>query len=196
MTANQKHESLDDYARDTIRHKARQLIGKYGFTRDDYDDLQQEMTLDLLGRLPKFDPDKAAHTTFVARVIERKISKLIRHRRQEIRDYRREACSVNDPIEDGNGGTVERAQTIGQDEQDLRAGKHSRPEAERIDLRLDMSFVVSGLPPELKHLTELFQTHSTLDVAREMGVHRSTLYARDIARLREIFEDKGMKEYL
>jgi len=196
MTANQKHESLGDYARDTIRHKARQLIGKYGFTRDDYDDLQQEMTLDLLERLPKFDPDKAAHTTFVARVIERKISKLIRHRKQEMRDFRREACSVNEPIEDGNGGTVERGQTISQDEQDLQTGKHSRPEGERIDLRMDMSFVVSGLPPELQRLTELLQAHSSLKVARELGVHRSTLYARDIARLREIFEDQGMKEYL
>ena len=40
---------------------------------------------------------------------------------------------------DGDGGTVERAQTISQDEQDMRAGKHTRPEAERKDMRLDVS---------------------------------------------------------
>ena len=193
---NSKHASLDDYARETIRHKARQLIGRHGFTRDDYDDLQQEMTLDLLERLPKFDPDKAAHNTFVARVIERKISKIIRHRTQEMRDYRCEACSVNDDIEDGNGGTVERIQTISQDEQDLRTGKHARPESERIALQVDVSLVMSRLSPELRQLAEMLQTHSITEVARELGVPRSTLYGNGIARLRAVFEDKGMRQYL
>jgi len=191
-----KHASLDDYARETIRHKARQLIGKYRFTRDDFEDLQQNMTLDLLERLPKFDPDKATHSTFVARVVEHKISSLIRHRTQEMRDYRREAFSVNEAIKDGNGGTVERAQTISQDELSLRTGKYRRPEGDRINLRLDLSFIMAGLPPELQHLAKLLQTYSIAETARRLGVPRSTLYETGIARLREIFEDKGLRKYL
>ena len=196
MDANKKQKGLSDYAAETIRHKARQLIGKVGFTKDDINDLMQEMMLDLLERLPKFDPNKAAHSTFIARVIERKISKLIRHRMQEKRDYRREACSVNETIEDGNGGTVERAQTMSQDEHDLRTGKHSRPEEARIDMRLDVSFVISKLPADLKPLAERLMTHSITEVAREIGMPRSTFYETGIARLREIFEDKGLREYL
>ena len=189
-----KQNCLDEYARDTIRHKARQLIRRLGFTRDDHDDLEQEMTADLLERLPKFDPNKAAPTTFVRRVVERKISKLIRHRTQEKRDYRRETFSMNDPI--GKGGAVERAQTFSQDNHDRRMGRHSRPEDERINLRLDISFVASGLPPELKRLAELLQTHSIAEAARALGVPRSTLYDTGIARLRELFEDKDLHEYV
>ncbi|MCP4594528.1 MAG: sigma-70 family RNA polymerase sigma factor, partial [bacterium] len=187
---------LADEARSTIRRKARQLIGKYGFTRTDCEDLQQGMTLDLLERLPKFDPNKAAHSTFVARVIERKISDLIRYRMQEKRDYRREACSVNESVEDGNGGKVERAQTISQDQQDPRTGKCRRPKAERIDMRLDVSFVISELPAELRLLAERLMAHSIAEVARELGVPRYVIYASGIARLREVFEDKGLQEYL
>jgi len=196
MEANQKPRELSNYAAETIRHKARQLIGKAGFTKHNVDDLMQELTVDLLERLPKFDPRKAAHTTFVARVIARKISKLIRHRTQGRRDYRREACSVNETIEDGNGGNVERAQTISQDEHDLRTRRHSRSEADRIDLSLDVSFVISQLPPDLKPLAEHLLTHSITEVARELGIARSTLYETGIARLRAIFEDKGLGAYL
>jgi RNA polymerase sigma-70 factor (ECF subfamily) len=97
---NTKQRILDGYARDVIRHKARQLIGKYGFTRDDYDDLQQEMMLDLLRRLGKYDPSRAGLSTFVARIVDRKVSTLIRHQRQEKRDYRRQVCSLDAQVEE------------------------------------------------------------------------------------------------
>ena len=100
---NTKQRILDGYARDIIRYKARQLIGKYGFTRDDYDDLQQEMMLDLLRRLGKYDPSKAGLSTFVARIVDRKVSTLIRHQRQEKRDYRRQVCSLDAQVEDQDG---------------------------------------------------------------------------------------------
>jgi len=196
MDANEKHRGISDYAADTIRCKARQLIGKAGFTKSDVDDLMQEMTLDLLERLPKFDPNKAAQSTFVARVIERKISKILRHRMQEKRDFRREACSLNEEVPDGKGGTVERSQTLTQDAHDLRVGRHDRPEAERVDMHLDVSLAISELPPDLKPLAESLLTHSIAEVAREFGMPRSTVYETGIARLREIFEDKGLGEYI
>jgi len=191
-----KQYGLNDYAKNVIRHKARQLIGKYGFTRDDYEDLMQEMTLDLLVRLSKFDRSKASLNTFVARIVDRRISTLIRHRTQDMRDYRREACSLDDPIQDEDGASITRGEMLSQDECDLRAGKHTRPESERIDMRLDVSFVIAELPPELRPLAERLLDQSITEAARELGVPRSTLYETGIARLRNAFEDKGLGEYL
>ena len=73
------------YARDLIRHKASKMIGKCGLTYDDCEDLEQELYLDLLLRLAKFDPDKASLNTFMARVVDHQVSKILRHRLQAMR---------------------------------------------------------------------------------------------------------------
>jgi RNA polymerase sigma-70 factor (ECF subfamily) len=193
---NTKQGILNGYARDVIRHKARQLIGKYGFTRDDYDDLQQEMMLDLLRRLGKYDPSKAGLSTFVARIVDRKVSTLIRHQRQEKRDYRRPVCSLDAQVEDQDGQARGLDEVLSQDAFDDEVARHDRPSAERLDLRLDLSLVLDELPDDLRQLALRLQTRTVAEIARELGVPRSTLYEKGIARLRKIFEDKGLREYL
>lgn len=193
---NTKQRILDGYARDVIRHKARQLIGKYGFTRDDYDDLQQEMMLDLLRRLGKYDPSRAGLSTFVARIVDRKVSTLIRHQRQEKRDYRRPVCSLDAQVEDQDGQARGLDEVLSQDAFDDEIARHDRPQAERLDLRLDLSLVLDELPDDLRQLALRLQTRTVAEIARELGVPRSTLYEKGIARLRKIFEDKGLREYL
>lgn len=186
---------LNDYAGKIIRYKARQLIGKYGFNQDDYEDLRQEMTLDILQRLPKFDATKAGMNTFVSRIIDHKISTIIRHRTQGKRDYRR-ACSLDEPIEDENGASVTRGEMLSQDDHDLHAGKHTRPESARTEIRAVISLTISELPPELRYLAELLLARSITQAAEELGVPRSTLYETGIAQLRKTFEDRGLRKYL
>ena len=195
MQVHKKQQGISDYAAQTIRHKARQIVGKAGFRKDDIKDIEQEMTLDLLSRMPKFNPNKAAQNTFVARVIERKISNLIRHRKREMRDFRSESFSLNDRIEDPESETVERACTIGQDEADIRIGRRRRAHEEEAHLRVDVSLVLSGLPSDLRELAELLKTQTITEAAQSLGIPRSTLYgSRD--RLRCIFENAGLRGYL
>ncbi len=193
---NTKQGILNGYARDVIRHKARQLIGKYGFTRDDYEDLQQEMMLDLLCRLVKYDPSKAALSTFVARIVDRKISTLIRHQHQGKRDYRRQVCPLDAPADNRDDQGLGLDEVLSQDAFDQEVARHSRPAIERLDLSLDLSIVFDELPADLRHLAQRLQTRTVAEIARELGVPRSTLYERGISRLRKIFEDKGLREYL
>jgi RNA polymerase sigma-70 factor (ECF subfamily) len=193
---NTKQRILDGYARDVIRHKARQLIGKYGFTRDDYDDLQQEMMLDLLRRLGKYDPSKAGLSTFVARIVDRKVSNLIRHQRQEKRDYTKQVCPLDAQVEDQDGQVRGLEDVLSQDAYDQEVERHDRPTADRLDLRIDLTLVLDDLPDDLRELARRLQTRTMAEIAREMGVPRSTLYEKGIARLRKIFEDKGLREYL
>jgi len=53
-------ERLEDYAVQLIRHKAWQLVGRAGFTKDDREDIEQDLKLDLLRRLSKFNEIAAA----------------------------------------------------------------------------------------------------------------------------------------
>jgi RNA polymerase sigma-70 factor (ECF subfamily) len=193
---NTKQRILDGYARKVIRHKARQLIGKYGFTRDDYDDLQQEMMLDLLRRLGKYDPSRAGLSTFVARIVDRKVSNLIRHQKQEKRDFSVRVLPLDAEVDGQDGEPLGLDEVLSQDAYDDEVGGHDRPQFERLDLRIDLTLVLDDLPDDLRELARRLQTRTMAEIARELGMPRSTLYEKGIARLRKIFEDKGLREYL
>ncbi len=154
-----------------------------------YRDIEQEMALDLIQRLPKFDSNKAAHTTFVARVIDRKISKVIHHRTQEMRDYRCVSCSLNDLIKDPEGETIERACAIDQDKAEFRIGKRHRTREEENQLRIDVSLALSTLPDDLRTIAEHLESETFTEASGSLGIPRTTLYdVRD--RLRRIFEER------
>ena len=116
-----KYDDIDPYAVEIIRLKARQLVGQAGFTASDRDDLEQELILDLLRRLPKYDPSRAKRNTFIARVVEHKIANLIEAQTAHKRDYRRCPCSLNERFEDEDEGrSVERAEKLDQEDYLLR----------------------------------------------------------------------------
>ena len=196
MVSNKKQCELTDYALELVHHKAWQLVGKAGYTQDDVDDIKQDLIVDLLERLPQFDPAKATHNTFVARLVERKISNLLRDRQAEMRDHRREVCSLNEEIDTGEDEPVQRLTTISQDDQDIRTGKYARPAEERAHLQLDMDSVLDGLTPELRQVAEMLQTKSVSQVARELGIPRRTFREKHLVQLREVFAAKGMDDYL
>lgn len=189
------HNRISDYAATTIRCKARQLAGNSGFGADEAEDIEQELRTDLIERLPRYNPIKASQNTFVARLIDHKISRLIRHRTAECRDYRRVEFSVNDTITDANGNQVERACTMDQDETDIRSGKRRRTLREENELRLDVSLTVGNLPDDLRKIAALLEKQPVAEAARTLGMSKGALY-REIAKMRRIFEDAGLREYL
>jgi RNA polymerase sigma-70 factor, ECF subfamily len=195
MRPSQKQDGIPEYAAWLIKHKAKQLIGKAGYTSSDQADLEQEMFLDLIGRLPKFDPSKATSKTFIARIVEHKISNLIRHRTSEMRDFRLEAGSLNHLVEDGDGNSVEFGDLIAQEDVDVQLGRFTRDSMEEKDFLHDMETTLAGLPENLRRLCELLATGTISDAARKAGIPRTTLHDQ-VKRLRAIFEDAGLQNYL
>lgn len=196
MSANQKQQcELSDYAIRHIRHRVRQLARTEGFAAQDIEDIRQDLIVDLLKRLPKFDPSKATCNMFVARIIDRKVAALIRDRNCEKRNPRREECSLNECVDDGKGGSVERIQTIAADETDRWLGRQARSDQETAELALDVEEVLKRLPDNLRRLCEFLKTGSIADAARAMGVPRTTLHDH-VKQLREVFEAAGMRDYL
>lgn len=195
MGAHQNQGTISEYAANLIRRKARQLARTAGFTESDREDLEQEMRLDLLKRLLKFDPNKAAQNTFVTRVIERKVSRLMRHRTCGMRDHRRESCSLNDQVDDPDCGAVERASTVSEDHAEVRLLRQRRTQEEATRLRLDVEMVLSALPDDLRQVVERLMAETITEAADGLGIPRTTVNdARD--RLRAMFEDAGLHEYL
>lgn len=195
MGYENRYQGIDDYAVQLIKYKARQLVGRVGFTESDREDLEQEMVLDLLRRLPKFDPKRAGRNTFIARIVEHKVATIIEAQKAGMRDYRLCSYSLNDRLEDEEGRSIERMETIDQEDYLRRTGKLSRPMSELRNLSIDLRSAVQTLPPELRELCKRLQTESVTEISRDTGIPRGTIY-ESIKKLRAIFEDAGLKDYL
>ena len=195
MDTNKKQETLTKYTMTLVQCKARQLVGKAGYTWDDIEDIEQDLIRDLLEHLPKFDPAKATLNTFAVRVVEGKISKLLRDRQAEMRDHRRESFSLNEEVETEDG-TVDVFEVVPQDEIDLRTGRYNRPAADRAHLLMDMNAVLIGLSPELRQVADMLRTLSVAEVARELGIPRRTFRMNHLSKLRRAFAACHMDDYL
>lgn len=179
MVSQNSYVGFDRYADPLIRHKARQLVGKAGFTEDDRADLEQELALDLLQRMPRFDPDKAKVTTFMTRVVEHRISTLLAARHAQCRDWRLNQVSLNAPVDDSD-----------QAEDLIHFVPHDSEDVRVMENRLDMERMLASLPDEQRQLCEQLKEHTMAESARILGLPRSTLYGR-LNSIRECFAAGG-----
>lgn len=167
---------LDRFALSLVRHKARQLVGYAEITESDVPDIEQELLADLIAHMPKHDSSRGTTTTFAARIVKNRISKILRHRRSEMRDVYRESCSLDDLVEDSDDeNTVARHETLTHDERRFIQSIGSDP-VERHSLRLDIDIAMATLPEELRIVCELLRTETPAATARRMGIARTTLY--------------------
>ena len=193
--ANAKfNPSEDRFTRGIIRRKVKQLIGVAGFTKQDRDDLEQELFARVVQSLPKFDPDQAHSNKFVTTVVERYVANILRNKRAAKRDTHG-VTSLNVMIQITEEGPTELAQTIGERELDARICRQRRTQEELAQLALDMVEVIATLPDSWQTLLELRKTRTMQQVADEMGVSRTTLNDW-MRRIRQRFESSGMQDYL
>ncbi len=107
-----------------------------------------------------------------------------------------EKHSLDERIGDGEGGRVRRGELISQDEYEFDLGNYTSTAIEREDMRLEVWAVVRELPPDLQEVAMLLMKHSVSETARTLGLHRDTLYRDRIPKLREFFEDRGLKDHI
>lgn len=187
----QARPNMPEYASKLIRHKTKQLIGRFGFTRSDRPDLAQELGAHLVERLPKYDPRRSSQNTFVSRVIERKIASIIRHQKAGLRDHRRVGRSLAELSPDEFGKPTE----LG-DAADARVERRSGPrEINRADLSIDLRSTVDSLDPTARRICEQLSDETITGISRQLGLSRATVYEH-IARIRRQFHDAGLAEYM
>ena len=83
-------QEIDDYALKSAEIHASNLVGNYGYTLSDKDDIRADLLAYLWERSDQFDPSRGAWSTFVTRVMKNRILNIISHRTAGKRDYRRE----------------------------------------------------------------------------------------------------------
>jgi RNA polymerase sigma-70 factor, ECF subfamily len=178
QNAPDTQDILCRHARQRIRRKARQLIGKAGLKPADREDLEQELALRLWRGLKDFDPSLGHSAAFVTTVLDRAANSILRLR-NSIKRGSRHAHQVLLPptIEEDDPDGGECSTEIGVSEVSHEA---------TVDLVHDVAIVLSRLSPALRALAEDLKHRGITEIVASSGVARSTIYAR-IARLRAAF---------
>jgi DNA-directed RNA polymerase specialized sigma24 family protein len=185
---------LTNYVLDLIRHKTHAVAQRNALSREDIEDIKQDLAMHVIERAPSFDPERGTYNTFVSRIVDHRLLNLLRVHHYE-RSHRDNELSLDDVIHDSENGQASCGDTVDQDSYDHRTDRYSRPAQDRMELSIDIASIVDDLPPMLKHAVSLLLTQGPSDAAHAMKMSQATFYRKVIAPLRTIFVRKGLSEY-
>jgi RNA polymerase sigma-70 factor (ECF subfamily) len=177
-----------------IGSKVNKLIGRYGFTESDREDLIQDFVLNLLERAKNFDPTVASWEAFVVVTGQNHYSTIAEHRTAQIRARDREAGSLNATPRGGKRADI--GSTMAESQQDLRAGRRTRSREDAFGLVHDIARMEAQLPPRIRELFRMIKDGvSKRAAARALGISQGEFYEIR-RRYRVRFEKEGMRDYL
>ncbi len=148
--------------------RASLLQTSFGFAADEWDDLRQDLALDCLRRLPRFDSSRGNWQGFVRGVVRHHACVLA---------SRQKCRRLFQPLE----------------ESECVDGRHEPAEDLRpvLELGVDTDQVLAGLPEDLAGIARLLADMPVSAVRRETGLTTAHLN-RKIARIRAAFTAAGL----
>lgn len=160
-----------------VAHRAVSDLRRRGLVRrDEHEDCASALILEVIRVWSSYDPDRGAPEAFVNQVVATRTSSLLRRRAAKKR-------RLNPGSLDGAAERVADGATDGL----------SRESA--CDLRRDLDAVLSRLTPRQRDICDQLLRESVSPAARELGLPRSTV-RDEIARIRVVFEEAGLGDYL
>jgi RNA polymerase sigma-70 factor, ECF subfamily len=182
---------LNDQVSSLIRHVAHALSRSTGFSASDREDIEQEIRIDLLKKVTKFDPSRSSPCTFAARVIQSNKKSMRRAIRRQKRDAT-DQVSIDAIMDDGRGGNpTTLAQTIEESDGRRHTGQRMPNATELHQLKLDVAEANINLPAELRQMAALLSHVRPFVAAHVMGVSRRSV-AQFMETLRECYEARGL----
>lgn len=180
-------------AKKNAEAKARQMVGNYGWTKTDQDDIVHDLILAFIEAWPKYNPKRSKPQTFISRIIDNALKDMIKHRQAAIRDYRRNSCSLNDLVPDPENDEKEisRYKLISQEQSYAHRSGSRLSDLQRLQLQMDIEKVYEALTVAQMEICELLKYHSKTATARELNMAFSTLKDR-ILKIREVFIAYGV----
>jgi len=181
-------QHLDSDVLRLTRIKSRQLAGSYGFALHEVEDIQHDLLLDYLKRLPHFKAHRCNRRTFARLVVRNRVSTLIAERSAYCRGFRACHLSIDLPLDSQCLSPWQ----IGAVASALIDPRACVPSEDNLTLRLDVERILVGLSDPLRSLCRLLiACESYSEVAVKAGISRATLY-RKLHALRAAFIQAGM----
>ena len=171
-------DAVGAYAGQQASCRASLLVAGGCFRSDDWEDLRQEMVLDYLQRLPKFDPSRGDWNGFVRGVMRNQASELVTHER---RRGQQEVLGADLP---------DREEASDSDPLDVLDPRSFACELDAMHLRIDVRRIIERLPPQLQSLAVMLGQLPTQQVCQRLRKSRSQV-CQMIRQIREVFLHAG-----
>ena len=172
---------FDPYIIQQASCRARHLVANAGLSRDDWEDLRQEMLLDCLQRTPNFNPARGDWRGFVRGVMRHRSCVLARRESQRLRfEPLAEAHGENDAGLDLEREICEQAW------QPVSANPGAA-----LAISVDVQRVLAGLPENLRTLAWQLTEMSVAEIAARRGRSHQWIYHL-IGKLRKAFSLAGV----
>jgi RNA polymerase sigma-70 factor (ECF subfamily) len=165
-----------------------------GLARDEFDDLMQECLAHWIVVRRKLAPDPGAPPVgYMAQVIRNKLTDLIREKAADKRAGEQDALSLDAAL-DGSEDGATLADLLADDES---AQRNETGVVDRHHARLDIGRAMARLTPVQRQVCQMLGEEglSIKGAAERLRIPRSTLY-EEIKRIRKIFSDQGLGDYL
>jgi len=177
----------------------KKLVGEFrrrsrSLAREEFDDLVQECLAHWIVVRRKLSPDPAAPpTAYMAQVLRNKLTDLIREQAAEKRAGEQEALSLDAAL-DGSDDGLTLADLLADDES---AQQNDAGVIDRNHARIDIGRVLARLTPIQRQLCLMLGEEglSVKEAAERLRIPRGTLY-EEIKRIRRVFADQGLGDYL
>ena len=130
----------------------------------------------------RFNPTRSSKSTFVNRIVNRRIISILRHRYAQRRDYRR-SVALDEAM-------------ANQEDSQLEPVNQRRAYADPpSDLAIDLAHAIASLDGDTRHTCGLLMHESIAETARRLGLTRAEARTR-IAKIRKQFTDAGLEVYV
>jgi len=164
------------FANLVTRTETKKLRDRGVIRHNDREDIASEVLTQLIEVWEQFDPQRGTREAFINQVVNTRLVSVLRERHSQKRRAKTEPICTSD---------VRLADRTRFGDGWLR----------QIDLRVDLNIAFSKLTPKQRAICDHLLREALSPAAKEMGVPRSTL--RDaVVKIREVFRDAGLEEYL
>ena len=157
------------------------------------EDIQQILSQRVCENVGQFDPEAGIFLNFVAAMVERYVVNIIRDQ-HAVKRGRSVTCLLSTVVEE-DGRPVELFDTIGDREHANRLLRTSPSPRTALDAGIDFEEAIATLPRDLRRLAQLLKIYTPSQLARHLGVPRSTLQY-PINKIRFHLQETGVRDYL
>lgn len=186
-------KEMVEAARKEAACTANRIAGTFRFTREDREDLEQDLILAVLEKVDEYDPTRGSVRTFVCTVIRGKALMELRRRKREANRGKTIPC-LHDETVDGNE-VVSYHETLDRTICMARMGREERDPLLMFDLCNDAAVALELLTPRQREISSLLMKTDKTSAAARLGLSRQTLY-REVEAIRKAFAAKGVEVYL
>jgi len=188
--AQTKEFVLTDYAKNLIEFKARQLSRQRGFGRTDQDDLEQRLWLAVVNQADRFDPSRASLDTFIDRVVNTAVARILRDRERRVRPQGPETVSLDFVSKDNDRSKQPLAAEITENDLQRRLGVERRDEVADREQAEAVADALGHMLPEVYDVCRRVMAGSISSAASDLETSRRQV-RKALAAAQPFLEESG-----